>query len=221
MRWGGRESGQAFPAYVAVIAGLLFLAFVYLAVGQAAALRNGAQTAADAAALGAAQDVRDQLRDGWVEVIDDPTRWQVFVLGEEYVTGRACQKAAAFASANGAVLLPGDCVPLDLRFTVTVKTDEAVGDSLVPGTADRHATATASAVVEPLCTFDPPEPSPDPTPTIEPDPSSTPSEEPEEEEPDPVLLLTCEDRDWEIDPDAPVLPGADELFRVRLTGDDE
>ncbi len=114
-------------------------------------------------------------------------------------------------------------MPRDLGFSVTVQTEGTVGESIVPGTDERRATATASAVVEPLCSFAPPEPSPDSStePPIEPDPSSTPPEEPEEEEADPILGLTCGDEDWEVDPDDPVLPGADELFRVRLTSDDE
>ncbi|MFF6898767.1 pilus assembly protein TadG-related protein [Streptomyces hydrogenans] len=217
------DDGQAFPAYVAVIAGILFLAFVYFAVGQAAVLRNGAQTAADAAALGAAQDARDQLREGWLVVIGDPDQWQQFVRGEGYDPGRACRKAAAFASLNRAELRYEDCVTLEFGFTVTVRTEGTVGESIVPGTDERRATATASAVVEPLCSFVPPEPSPGPStesPT-EPTPSSTPPVEPEEEEPDPILELTCGDNEWEVDPDDPVLPGADELFRVRLTSDDE
>src|SRR4051794_28092055 len=61
------DAGQAFPIYITVVGGLLFLAFAYLAVGQAAATRNGAQTAADAAALAAAQDLRDKLAGQWVE----------------------------------------------------------------------------------------------------------------------------------------------------------
>ncbi|MGW6550290.1 pilus assembly protein TadG-related protein [Streptomyces sp. NPDC055051] len=207
------------PAYIAVIAGLLFLALVYFAVGQAAVLRNGAQTAADAAALGAAQDARDQLREGWLDVIGDPVQWPRFVRGEVYETDLACQSATALASANGASLLPEDCVPLDFGFAVTVHTRETVGESIVPGTDDQQAEATASAVIEPLCTFYPPEATSEPTldPSTEPDPSSTPSEEP----PDPISDLICEDQVWGIDPDEPVLPGADVLFRVRLTGDDE
>jgi len=42
-----------------VIAGLLFLAFAFFAVAQAGTVRNGGQSAADAAALAAAQDDRD------------------------------------------------------------------------------------------------------------------------------------------------------------------
>ncbi|KAA6219430.1 pilus assembly protein TadG-related protein [Streptomyces filamentosus] len=209
---------------MAVVAGILFLAFVYFAVGQAAVLRNGAQTAADAAALAAAQGARDQLREGWLEVIDEPTQWQRFVQGreEEYDPEQACQRAAVLASLNEAKLLSGGCESIDSGFTVTVQTEGTVGESIVPGTDERSATATASAVIEPLCSFVPPEPSVDPStpPPPGPDPSSAPSEEPEED-PDPISGLSCDGEVWDVDPEAPVLPGADDLFRVRLTGDDE
>jgi len=72
---GRGDAGQAFPIYITVVAGLLFLAFAYLAVGQAAANRNGAQTAADAAALAAAQDTRDQLAELWKLDVKDPAKW--------------------------------------------------------------------------------------------------------------------------------------------------
>ncbi|MFI8424122.1 hypothetical protein [Streptomyces sp. NPDC085479] len=191
---------------------------MYFAVGQAAALRNGAQTAADAAALGAAQDARDQLRKGWLEVIGDPAQWPRFVQGEGYVPDLACQAAIAFASANGARLVPEECVTLERGFAVTVQTEENVGESIVPGTGDLPAKATATAVVEPLCEFNPSEPSSEPSP--EPDPSSTPSEDPEEEPLEPITGLICAGESWEIDPEKPELPGADVLFRVRLTDDE-
>ncbi|GHG25586.1 pilus assembly protein TadG-related protein [Streptomyces sp. G2] len=206
---------------MAVVAGLLFLAFVYFAVGQAAVLRNGAQTAADAAALGAVEEARSQLREGWLEVLDDPTQWQRFVRGEDYTVGRACARAAVLASLNDAE--SEDCVPLEFGFTVTVRSEGTVGESIVPGTEEEQATATASAVIEPLCRFDPPEPSSDPStePPSDPEPTSTPSEEPEEAEPEPISGLVCEGTPLEIDPEDPVLPDADDLFHVRLTGDDE
>ncbi|MFD8010893.1 hypothetical protein [Streptomyces sp. NPDC058955] len=204
---------------MAVVAGLLFLAFVYFAVGQAAVLRNGGQTAADAAALGAAQDAREQLRDSWLDVMGDTSQWQPFLQGREYDEDRACQRAMAFASLNDAELLPEDCVPVDFGFSVTVQTVDTVGDSIVPGADEQRATATASAVVEPLCSFEPPEPGTDPP--TEPDPSSSPPGEPEEEDPGPIKGLICDGEAWEIDPEDPTLPGVDDLFRVRLTGDDE
>ncbi|MEV6671472.1 hypothetical protein [Streptomyces sp. NPDC051162] len=40
---------------------------------------------------------------------------------------------------------------LPAAFTVTVRSSAAVGRSVVPGTEDVHATATARAVVEPRC----------------------------------------------------------------------
>lgn len=154
-------------------------------------------------------------------MIGDPSQWQQFVRGEGYYTEPACRKAVEFASLNGAELQFGDCVPLDSGFTVTVQTHGTVGESIVPGMDERRARATASAVVEPLCSFVPPSGSSEPPsePPTEPDPSATPSEDPEE--PEPISGLTCGDEEWEIDPDDPVLPGADDLFRVRLTSDDE
>lgn len=209
---------------MAVVAGLLFLAFVYFAVGQAAVLRNGAQSAADSAALAAAQDARAQIRDRWLDVLSDPTQWQPLLRGEGYTVERACERAITLASRNDAVLAREDCVPLEFGFTVTVQTDGTVGKSIVPGTDERRATATASAVIEPLCSFEPPEPSIEPStePPSDPDPTSAPSEEPEEEEaPEPIVVLLCDGEPWEIDLEASTLPGVDDLFRVRLTGDDE
>ena len=55
------DAGQAFPIYITVVGGLLFLALAYFAVGQATVNRGGAQTAADAASLAAAQYVRYHL----------------------------------------------------------------------------------------------------------------------------------------------------------------
>ncbi|MFE5792890.1 pilus assembly protein TadG-related protein [Streptomyces sp. NPDC056503] len=220
MRCGGREVGQAFPAYIAVIAGLLFLALVYFAVGQAAVVRNGAQTAADAAALAAAQDARDQLREGWLEVIGDPSKWQPFVDGVVVIdVPLACQNASRLAVSNDAVV--DDCQSVDFGFRVTVHTNDTVGESIVPDVASREARATAAAVLEPRCSFDPPEPPQESEPPQDSEPPSTPPEESEEQEAEPIVGLVCDGDPFEIDPDDPVLPGAGDIFRVRLTGNDE
>ncbi|MFF3841899.1 pilus assembly protein TadG-related protein [Streptomyces sp. NPDC001930] len=208
-----RDSGQAFPVYIAVVAALLFLAFAYFVVGQAGVLRNSAQTAADAAALAAAEDARTQLREGWLDVILDPGQWDAFVKGTAYDSSSACQQAAVFAAKNDGAR--GDCVPLvgQQGFSVTVRTQEGVG---LPGTEARNAVASATAVIEAKCSFTPPvEPEPEES---EPDPD--PTEPQEEPEPDPIGL-TCGDEAWTIDPDDPVLPSAVDLFTVRLAGDDE
>ncbi|MFD3536032.1 pilus assembly protein TadG-related protein [Streptomyces sp. NPDC058664] len=203
------DEGQAFPVYIAVVAGLLFLAFAYFAVGQAASTRNSAQTAADAAALAAAQDAREQLREEWLGVILDPDQWDGFLEGETtYVDPSACDSAADFASRNGAELVEPGCELLsseDSGFRVTVRTT---------GGEANPAKASAEAVIEPHCTFKKQEPSSEP-PTAPPSPP--PSGEPEEEEPGPIRGLTCAGKPWDIDPEDPKLPDATELFTVRLS----
>ncbi|MEV6200423.1 pilus assembly protein TadG-related protein [Streptomyces sp. NPDC051771] len=194
-----------------MIAGLLLLGFVYFVVGKAAVVRNGAQTAADAAALAAAQDARQQLREGWLGVIDDPAQWQQFVRGDGYESELACQKAMVFAARNGATV--EGCSPTGLGFKVTVRSTDTVGDVVVPDRKSQQAVASAVAVIEPRCSFDGPEPTEDPEPT------STPSADPED--PLPIVGLVCDGSPQVIDPEDPDLPDAGVLFRVRLTGDDE
>ncbi|MET8561368.1 pilus assembly protein TadG-related protein [Streptomyces flaveolus] len=176
------------------MAGLLFLAFAYLAVGQAAVNRGGAQTAADAAALAAAQDVRDQLTDQWVEVLLDPTKWQQIFAGKTRV-GDPCWRAEQLAEQNDAEL--NSCAsPELLKYRVDVKTNKSVGRSVVPGTEDVKSTASATAVIEPLCTFEPAG---------------------EDGQGDALPQLTCKDKDWELNPDQPAqLPKPEDLFDVHL-----
>lgn len=180
----------------------MFLAFAYFAVGQAAFTRNGAQTAADAAALAAAQDAREQLREGWLEVVLDPGQWDGFVDGVEYVDSiAACQQAAEFAARNEAEIPGGGCERLaSTGFRVTVRTT---------GSESRPATASAEAVIEPRCGFTKPEPTLEPTPT--------PTSPGEEEEEGPIVGLTCDGEPWEVDPENPALPDAVDLFTVRLS----
>jgi hypothetical protein len=196
---------------------LLFLAFVYLAVGQAAATRNEGQTAADAAALAAAQDAREQLRDGWLNVVLDPDEWGGYLRGEEYFSDRACQQAAAFAAMNSAELVDDGCTPLRAAFRVRIRTLDSVGESIVPGTERQHAVATATAVLEPRCFYDAPAQTvppttPTPTESTTPEPTSTPSPDAE-----PITGLVCGGVEWTIDPEDPRLPDAADLFTVRLT----
>ncbi|NUQ99513.1 MAG: hypothetical protein HOY79_24160 [Streptomyces sp.] len=191
------DAGQAFPIYITVVAGLLFLAFAYLAVGQAAATRNSAQTAADAAALAAAQDTRDKLAAQWKDVLLDPTKWQDILDGRAAVLD-GCPRANQLAEQNDAHVIIGQCEGhlWDLSYTVKVETNKTVGDSIVPGTETRHATATAKAVIEPLCPFELPGGS---------------------ARGDVLPGLTCKDRYWKLDPNAPSgLPEPKDLFDVHL-----
>jgi hypothetical protein len=190
------DAGQAFPIYITVVAGLLFLAFAYVAVGQAAVNRGGAQTAADAAALAAAQDTRDQLAGKWVENVLDPTKWQDIFNGIAEGLTPSCGRADDLAGQNDAGV--SDCTQNGpLSFTVAVRTDKPVGDSIVPGTENTYSKAHATAVIEPLCTF----------------------ELPGADAGDNVLpKLTCKDgKDWELDPlHLTDLPGPEDLFDVHL-----
>lgn len=189
------DAGQALPIYITVVGGLLFLAFAYFAVGQAAANRNGAQTAADAAVLAAAQDRRDQLAGKWVENVLDPTKWQdVFEGDPGWALLPSCGRAAQLAARNDARVV--SCDPDVLRFTVEVETDKSVGDSIVPGTESRQANATAVAVIEPRCAFKLPA---------------------EDAAADVLPRLTCKGRHWDLDPDdLTVLPEPEDLFDVHL-----
>ncbi|MFF7448769.1 MULTISPECIES: pilus assembly protein TadG-related protein [unclassified Streptomyces] len=192
------DAGQAFPIYITVVGGLLFLAFAYLAVGQAAANRNGAQTAADAAALAAAQERRDQLAAQWVTDVLDPTKWQDIFDGIAPLPDDPCGRADQLAAQNDAEVL--GCSPNGLlSYTVEVRTNKTVGESVIPGTEDKQSTASATADIELLCEFEPP------------------AEDAPDDAPDDVLpRLDCEDRDWDLDPDDLVLPEPEDLFEVHL-----
>ncbi|MFD3583980.1 pilus assembly protein TadG-related protein [Streptomyces sp. NPDC058683] len=185
------DSGQAFPIYITVAGGLLFLAFAYLAVGQAAVNRNGAQTAADAAALAEAMNTRDELADQWVQDVSDPTKWLDIFEGKVNVP-LSCWRAQQLAAQNEA---EAQCLPgPPLSFKVKATTKKTVGDSVVPGTESLKSTAYATAVIKSLCTFPP-------------------------AGDDGVLPeLTCEDgRTWKLDPTDPTgLPGPEDLFDVYL-----
>nr|WP_193502999.1 pilus assembly protein TadG-related protein [Streptomyces bellus] len=191
------DAGQAFPIYITVVGSLLFLAFAYFAVGQAAVNRNGAQTAADAAALAAAQDRRDLLAGAWVSDLLDPTKWQDIFDGNAEELGPSCWRAHQLAAQNDARVI--SCEPDGLLgFTVEVETNKPVGDSVVPGTADRKANASATAVIEPRCTF------------------KLPAADAGEN----VLpRLSCKDNShWDLKPGDPpeVLPKPEDLFDVHL-----
>ncbi|WP_405863118.1 pilus assembly protein TadG-related protein [Streptomyces sp. NBC_01515] len=190
------DAGQAFPIYITVVAGLLFLAFAYLAVGQAAVNRGGAQTAADAAALAAAQDTRDQLAGVWKLDVLDPTKWQDIFDGIADGLTPSCGRADELAGQNDAGV--DSCAQTEpLSFTVAVKTNKPVGDSIVPGTENTYSKAHATAVIEPLCTFPPLG----------------------QGAGDDVLpKLTCKNnKEWDLDPtDLTDLPGPEDLFDVHL-----
>ncbi|MGV4982431.1 pilus assembly protein TadG-related protein [Streptomyces sp. NRAIS4] len=191
-----RDAGQAFPIYITVVAGLLFLALAYLAVGQASVNRSGAQTAADAAALAAAQKTRDQLAATWVENVLDPTKWNEIFDGGGALD--SCWRADQLAAQNDA---SDHCAhPEPLRYTVEVQTNKPVGESIVPGIENKKSKASATAVVERLCTFPPS------------DGKAAGKKA--------LPQLTCKGRNWDLNPDDLTdLPKPQDLFDVHLAND--
>ncbi|MEE4543541.1 pilus assembly protein TadG-related protein [Streptomyces sp. V4-01] len=146
------DRGQTIGVYIVAMAALFFLAFAYFAVGQAAVTRNSAQTAADAAALAAARQERDDVHDAFLAALlaGDGTAIGD-LLAKVTGAGDPCGAASAYAEQNHASL--GPCVPVadPPGFTVQVVTRGTVGRSVVKGSEDVHGKATATAVVEPRC----------------------------------------------------------------------
>ncbi|WP_371665611.1 MULTISPECIES: pilus assembly protein TadG-related protein [unclassified Streptomyces] len=144
-----RDAGQAFPIYVVMVAGLLFLVFAFFAVGKASALRNGAQGAADAAALAAAQQNRENFGTGFLASLPGDMLEQFLRAHRVY----GCPAARKFAAENQARL--SDCLPTlggrRDRIKVEVKGRKPVDSSVIPGTKKRVAKATATAIVEFRC----------------------------------------------------------------------
>ncbi|MFF9406784.1 pilus assembly protein TadG-related protein [Streptomyces anandii] len=190
------DTGQAFPIYITVVGGLLFLALAYFAVGQATVNRSGAQTAADAAALAAAQDTRDQLAGEWMKDVLDPTKWQDVFDGKGQGLQPSCGRAYELAQRNDAHVL--NCEPDGLlAYRVQVETNKPMGDSVVPITSTKHSKASATAVIKSLCSFKPLAPGADA---------------------DVLPRLTCKDgRYWDLDPKHLTdLPKPQDLFDVHL-----
>lgn len=137
------------------VAALFFLAFAYFAVGQASSVRNTAQTAADASALAAAQEVRDSVRERFLEALEQGDLDQLgdLLALNGMTTGNACGAAADYASQNDAVVDECD-VSGPYGSSVALHTSGTVGKSVVSGTDSMHARAKATAVVESRCGVD-------------------------------------------------------------------
>lgn len=212
---GRADRGQALPVYITVIGALLFLAFAYFAVGQAVVARNGAQTAADAAALAAAQDRAGQLRTALLQVLGSGNPGDVGQLlnGVFPALVDSCGKAARFAEDNEAHTTRCDAVPDG--YHVRVVTDFTVGKSVVPGTGNKRARADATAVLTPRCRWQPNPAAPSAGPTTSPTDGSTPRPSPSAASPG---TLQCDGTSWIVDPsNLSGFPPVAELFSVHLT----
>ncbi|MEV5480903.1 MULTISPECIES: pilus assembly protein TadG-related protein [Streptomyces] len=225
-RRGRRDAGQAFPVYIVVVGGLLFLALAFFAVGQAAATRNSAQTAADAAALAAGQKYRDLLtkslldglRDG--SYATDPAAWKDLLNGRGPLSDAACESADWFAGRNGADLSGRGCVPdsWPTSFAVTVTTRKAVGNSVIPMTRGTHAQSEATSVVGPRCTLAAPADDGGGTAGTDGEGGTDGKGKGGKDGPGHAPVeLRCDGKRWALDPDhLQDLPEAADLFSVRL-----
>ncbi|WP_405938572.1 pilus assembly protein TadG-related protein [Streptomyces sp. NBC_00726] len=211
--WRKAEAGQAAPLYIAAVVGVLFVALVLFAFGEADIRRNGAQSAADAAALAVAKESRSLLEPDLKAHLADPKFFES-VFSASYLgrTGNVCRKASDFAARNKADGVR--CRPLaDGRwgYEVRLKSAKGMSTDIVPGTKGRKAEATAVAVIEPRCAFVPAETSAlDSDPDADADPPSV-----------PIGRIHCDGGpDWSVDPEDPSLvPDVVDLFTVRLAED--
>ncbi|MGW7077274.1 pilus assembly protein TadG-related protein [Streptomyces sp. NPDC054866] len=192
------DRGQTLPIYIWMTGILLFVAFAFFAFAQAASARNGAQSAADAAALAAGQHARDELIQGLGDSIGQGDDWLDWLDGDKFTGDGAEGAADALAADNDSTVIGfgPDEVNGYPGFRVEIETTYTVGDSIIPGTESMHAKAEATAIIKPRCDL-------------------SPSADPEK-----VVQFDCEGGgSFEIDPDdfqLDDLPDASALFSVHL-----
>ncbi|WP_245769409.1 pilus assembly protein TadG-related protein [Streptomyces indicus] len=146
------DKGSTIPLYVWLVGMLLFAAFVFFVFAKGAVARNGAQSAADAAALAAAQEVRDELRLEFIAGL--PTgAWVLPLEGKIPSPSNGLPAAQHLAAENDSTVqyVHPTFVKGDLAYKARIQTNYTVGDSLVPGTEAKRAHADATAVIEPRC----------------------------------------------------------------------
>jgi hypothetical protein len=186
------ERGAVFPLYIWMVTGLLVIALAFFVFAQAAVIRNGGQSAADAAALAAATEARDGLYDDFLDAIDGDGDLGDVLTGEDFETAAACEDAAPeLAASNDADVTSCDADAERTGYIVGVITRDTLGDTVIPGTESQAANAEATAVIRALCEV--------------------------ENEGGGEIELSCEDEDLSFDPDdEDELPEARELFQVHL-----
>ncbi|MEU1615785.1 pilus assembly protein TadG-related protein [Streptomyces sp. NPDC005722] len=152
---GRGDEGQTLGIYIVAVGALFFLAFAYFAVGQAVSARNSAQTAADASALAAAREVRDSVREPFLDALEagDLDRIEELLALNGMTGGNACGAAQDFATQNGAEVNECD-VSGPAGATIALQTSGPVGESVVRETGTMRAHASATAVVDSRCRVD-------------------------------------------------------------------
>jgi len=136
------ERGQILPGLLVVMLALLAVGVLMFQVGKAAVLRSSAQTAADAAALAGAREIKRQLLVQWATT----GTTSISAINRPLVIAQM----TLYAKKNDATLLPprlGDINGVDVKARVT--TDEELGDGAKEiGEEDAKGEAQARARVE-------------------------------------------------------------------------
>jgi Putative Flp pilus-assembly TadE/G-like len=141
MTWGegvAREDGQILPALVMLLVAILAVAVMGFQVGRAAILRSEAQTAADAAALAGAREIRRQLQ----------LQWATFHTTDIGAVDQGLVRArmAEYAELNGGRLVKYEPNGVDVR--VWVDTEEKLGEEArVVDSEDERGAARARATL--------------------------------------------------------------------------
>ena len=139
MRTG--ERGQILPGMLVVLLALLAVGMLMFTVGKAAVLRSGAQTAADAAALAGADEIRRQLIAQWATA----GTTDISLIDQVLVRARM----RAYAKKNGATLIESSVVIQGVDVKAAVTTDDTVGDGAEDiGEEDAKGQAHARARIE-------------------------------------------------------------------------
>jgi hypothetical protein len=129
-----RERGQILPGLIMLMLAILAIGMLTFRIGKAAVLRSGAQTAADAAALAGARNIRDQL----IAQVATTGTSDFSRVSEALVRAAA----ATYARKNGARLTDLRMEGADVR--AWVNTNEEID----PPKQDREGKASARARVE-------------------------------------------------------------------------
>ena len=139
MRTG--ERGQILPGLLVVLLAVLAVGMLMFQVGKAAVLRSGAQTAADAAALAGANEIKRQLLAQWATA----GTTDISLISRPLVIARMAQ----YAKKNGATLIPSSVVIQGVDVKAAVTTDDEVGEGAEEvGKEDAKGEARARARIE-------------------------------------------------------------------------
>jgi hypothetical protein len=135
------ERGQILPGLLVIMLALLAVGVLMFQVGKAAVLRSGAQTAADAAALAGAREIRRQLIAQWATT----GTTDITLVNQALVRAQM----RAYAKKNDATLIESSVVIQGVDVKAAVTTDDELGAGAEEiGEQDAEGRAKARARIE-------------------------------------------------------------------------